>query len=91
MNALNHADWLGYVAATLTTVSFLPQAWLTFRTRNASGISLGMYAIFTLGVGLWLVYGLMLKAWPLIAANFVTLVLALAILGMKLLIAERPR
>lgn len=77
-------ELIGYAAACLTTLSFMPQAWLTFRTRNVSGISLGMYSAFTLGVALWLVYGLSLKAWPVVAANAVTLVLALSILVMKL-------
>jgi MtN3 and saliva related transmembrane protein len=77
-------DLIGYIAACLTTFSFVPQAWLTFRTRNVSGISLGMYSAFTLGIVLWLIYGLSLRAWPVVVANTVTLVLALAILGMKL-------
>ena len=77
-------EWVGFLAACLTTLSFVPQAWLTFRTRDVSGISLGMYSAFTLGVALWLVYGLALGAWPLIAANAVTLSLALAILVMRL-------
>ncbi|MCU0764146.1 MAG: SemiSWEET transporter [Hydrogenophaga sp.] len=77
-------ELIGYLAACLTTLSFMPQAWLTFRTRDVSGISLGMYSAFTLGVALWLVYGLSLKAWPVVAANAVTLVLALSILVMKL-------
>ena len=84
-------DWLGYLAAALTTAAFVPQAWLTFRTRNVSGISVGMYSVFTLGVLLWLVYGVLLKAWPLIVANLVTLMLAAGILLMKLVIdARRP-
>jgi MtN3 and saliva related transmembrane protein len=74
----------GYAAAILTTISFVPQAWHTFRTRDVSGISLGMYCVFAVGVGLWLVYGLLLAAWPVVAANAVTLALALAILAMKL-------
>lgn len=77
-------EWIGFLAAVLTTLSFVPQAWLTFKTRDVSGISLGMYSAFTLGVALWLVYGLMLGAWPLILANAVTLSLALAILVMRL-------
>jgi MtN3 and saliva related transmembrane protein len=75
---------VGYVAASLTTASFLPQAWLTFRTRDVSGISLTMYSVFTLGIVLWLAYGLMLRAWPIVAANAVTLALASAILLMKI-------
>ena len=78
------SDLIGYIAACLTTLSFLPQALHTFRTRDVRGISLGMYALFTAGVALWLVYGLLLAAWPIVAANAVTLALALAILVMKL-------
>ncbi len=77
-------DFIGYVAASLTTLSFLPQALHTFRTRDVRGISLGMYTLFAAGVALWLVYGLLLGAWPIVAANAVTLALALAILVMKL-------
>lgn len=84
-------DGLGYLAAALTTFSFLPQAWLTFRTRNVSGISLAMYSVFTLGVLLWLVYGILLEAWPLILANLVTLMLASVILAMKIVIDRRGR
>ncbi|WP_372658164.1 SemiSWEET transporter [Hydrogenophaga sp.] len=75
---------LGYGAAFLTTVSFVPQAWLTFRTRDVSGISLSMYCAFTLGIALWLLYGLALGAWPIVVANAITLMLALGILVMKL-------
>ncbi len=78
------SDWIGYLAAGLTTASFVPQAWLTFRSRDVSGISLGMYSVFTAGVALWLGYGLLAGAWPVVAANAITLVLALAILVMKL-------
>lgn len=82
-------DLIGYGAAFLTTVSFVPQAWLTFRTRDVSGISLGMYSAFTMGVALWLLYGLALGAWPVVLANAVTLALALAILTMKLRYGRR--
>lgn len=81
---MQSSDWVGYLAAILTTCSFVPQAWHTFRTRNVSGISLGMYTVFACGVSLWLAYGVMLGAWPIVAANAITLALALAILGMKL-------
>ncbi len=82
-------ELIGYVAASLTTLSFLPQALHTFRTRDVSGISLGMYATFTAGVALWLVYGLLVAAWPVVVANAVTLLLALAILVMKLRYGRR--
>jgi MtN3 and saliva related transmembrane protein len=78
------SDLIGYIAATFTTLAFLPQALHTFRTRDVRGISLGMYALFTAGVALWLIYGIALGAWPIIVANAVTLVLALSILVMKL-------
>jgi len=77
-------DFIGYVAACLTTLSFVPQAWHTFSTRDVRGISLGMYSAFTIGIALWLVYGLLLGAWPIVVANGITLVLAVAILVMKL-------
>jgi MtN3 and saliva related transmembrane protein len=81
---MTFTDSFGYIAATLTTASFIPQAWLTFRSRDVSGISLGMYSLFTLGIALWLGYGLMLHAWPIVIANIVTFMLAAAILVMKL-------
>lgn len=77
-------DLIGAAAAILTTVSFVPQALKTFRTRDVSGISLGMYSLFTIGVALWLVYGLMLGDAPIVVANAITLALALAVLVMKL-------
>jgi len=77
-------DLVGYCAATLTTAAFVPQAVHTFRTKDVSGISLTMYGTFTLGVALWLGYGLLLGAWPIVIANAITLALAIAILVMKL-------
>lgn len=76
-------EWLGTFAALLTTGSFIPQAWLIFRTRQVEGISVGMYSAFTLGVALWLLYGVALGSWPIIMANAVTLTLASAILIMR--------
>ena len=81
---MNLIDWVGSIAAFLTTASFVPQAWHTFRTRDVRGISLGMYSFFTLGVALWLVYGVLIMAWPIIIANAITTSLALMILTMKL-------
>ena len=77
-------DLIGTLAACLTTCSFLPQAIKTFRTKDVSGISLAMYGAFTCGVALWLIYGVMLGAWPIIIANIITLSLALSIFVMKL-------
>jgi len=91
MTDFNSIDWIGYMAAALTTASFLPQAWLTFRTRDVSGISLAMYCAFTLGIALWLIYGVMIDAWPVIVANAITLGLAAGILAMKVVIGRRRR
>ena len=75
---------IGYCAAFLTTIAFLPQAIQSWRTRDLSGVSLGMYSLFTAGVGLWLIYGLIIEKWPLILANALTFALALSILLLKL-------
>jgi MtN3 and saliva related transmembrane protein len=77
------SDILGYLAGTLTTVSLLPQVWRTFRTKDVSGISLKMYFIFTVGIAIWLAYGIVLGEVPMIVANSVSLVLACLVLAMK--------
>jgi MtN3 and saliva related transmembrane protein len=76
---------LGILAACGTTVSFLPQAIKTIYTKNTSGISLEMYAIFVTGTLLWLIYGLMIGSWPVIMANATTLVVASVILVYKII------
>ncbi len=88
---MNAQDFIGYCAAALTTGSFVPQALLTLRTRDVSGISLGMYSAFTAGVALWLVYGVMLGKWPIVVANSVTLVLAATILTVKIVEDRRAQ
>lgn len=75
---------IGYLAATLTTAAFVPQAIMTWKTRRAEGVSLLMYSIFITGVALWLIYGWLTHAWPIIVANVLTLLLATFILVMKL-------
>jgi MtN3 and saliva related transmembrane protein len=74
---------LGYVAGTLTTVAFVPQVWRIWTMRSAHEISWAMFAIFSIGVALWLAYGIILVAWPLIVANSATLLLAVAVLALK--------
>jgi MtN3 and saliva related transmembrane protein len=74
---------MGYVAAFLTTVAFIPQVLLVWRRRSASGISTAMYLSFCGGVFLWLCYGVIIEAWPLAINNAVTLVLASCVLIMK--------
>jgi len=80
----HHIEIIGYCAAFLTTIAFLPQAIQSWRTRDLSGISVGMYSLFTIGLGLWLIYGLIIEKWPLIVANALTFALALSILVLKL-------
>ena len=75
---------IGFIAAILTTVSFVPQVLKVWRTRSAKDISLGMYSLFTLGIAAWLVYGILIDSWPVILANLATLMLAGSVLVMKL-------
>ena len=86
-----HVELIGYCAAFLTTIAFVPQALQSWRTKDLSGISLGMYSLFTAGVGLWLVYGLIIEKWPLILANTLTFALALSILFLKLSNISKPK
>ena len=88
---MSTADVLGYIAASLTTIAFVPQAWKTFRTKDVSGVSLRMYSVFTTGVAFWLAYGLVLKEPPMILANSLSLVLACAVLVMKLKYRHQER
>jgi MtN3 and saliva related transmembrane protein len=76
--------WIGSAAAILTTTAFIPQFWQVWRTHHTADISLGMYILFTIGVALWLAYGVLLESWPITIANCVTLLLAGAVLVMKL-------
>jgi MtN3 and saliva related transmembrane protein len=81
---MSPTDAIGYLAAILTTASFVPQALHIWRTRDARAISLGMYAVFSTGVALWLAYGILVGSWPVLLANLVTLAFALSILYMKI-------
>ncbi len=81
---MTHIDLFGYAAAVLTTTAFAPQAILTWKTRRVDGISLGMYSILTTGIFLWIVYGILIRSWPVVAANGVSLLLASFILVMKI-------
>lgn len=80
-------EMIGFAAAALTSLSFVPQAYLVIRTRRTSGISLLMYSFFVLGVSLWLTYGILNAAKPIIASNSISLVLA----GTILFIAAKER
>ena len=78
-------DLLGMAAGTLTTVSFVPQVIKTWKSRSAKDISFGMFLLFSLGVVLWLAYGVALQSLPIIVSNLVTLILSLGIIMMKLI------
>ncbi len=82
---MQYVDSVGYLAAFLTTIAFVPQAWMTWKNKHARGVSLGMYIIFTLGIALWLAYGILIQVWPMIIANTITLLLASFILVMKIM------
>jgi MtN3 and saliva related transmembrane protein len=75
---------IGLIAASLTTMSFVPQAIQVIRTRDTKGLSLTMYILFTCGIILWLTYGILIWDMPIILCNTITLVLALTILSMKI-------
>jgi MtN3 and saliva related transmembrane protein len=77
-------ETIGFVAAVLTTLCWLPQAVKTIRTRDTRSLSLVTQSALTLGVVLWLVYGLLIWNWPVILSNIVTLGLVATILTMKL-------
>ena len=77
-------ELIGYLAAALTTVSFIPQVVQIWRSKHTKDISLGMYSIFTLGIAVWLAYGILLGSAPIIIANCITIVLAGSVLMMKL-------
>ena len=77
-------DIIGASGAALTTLCWLPQALKVVREKETRALSLPATAAFTLGVGLWLIYGLAIDDWPLIGSNAITLALMAVILAMKL-------
>lgn len=82
---MSTGDIIGYLAAFGTTISFLPQAVKTIQTKNTSGISLAMYAVFTTGTLLWLIYGMMSGSLPVAVANAITFIFASIILIYKII------
>lgn len=76
-------DLLGLVAGSLTTLSFVPQVLKIWRTKSGNDVSYGMFLLFSLGVLLWLIYGLALSAAPIVIANAVTLLLSLIVIALK--------
>ena len=76
-------ELIGSLAGALTTISFLPQVIKTYRSRCAKGLSLGMFLLFTLGILMWLIYGIGINKPPIIVANSITLVMAAMLLFAK--------
>lgn len=77
-------DGIGLIAGLLTTTAFIPQVWKIYRTKSGKDISARMYSILSTGMVLWLIYGIFVRSLPLILSNAVTLVLALAIIALKI-------
>lgn len=88
MNAVI-TNFLGFTAAILTTLALVPQLVKIIKTKSVNDISLGMFSMFFIGVTLWLVYGLLIKSPPLIVANFVSMIMNMAILAYKFKYAEK--
>ena len=88
MNSL--IDSIGLVAGLLTTTAFIPQVLKIYRSKSGKDISARMFSLFSAGIVLWLVYGILLRSLPLILSNAVTLVLSLTIIALKLRYRE-PR
>lgn len=82
--SMHEIHWVGFVAGTLTTASFIPQIVKIFRSRQTRNISSTMYALSAVGVGLWIYYGFRIDSPPLVISNIVNLFLIVTILGMKL-------
>ncbi len=80
---MDQINMVGFVAGLLTTVAFIPQVCRTYTTKSTQDISLGMFSIFSSGVFMWIVYGVLMSALPIIVTNVITLVLAISILVMK--------
>ncbi len=80
---MDQVVFIGYLAATLTTVAFLPQLIKVWKNRSAKDVSYAMLLIFSLGVLCWLIYGFLISSLPIIVANSLTLILNLLILVLK--------
>ena len=81
---MNIFEVLGMLAAIITTTSFLPQVYKTWKSKDTQALSLTMYITFFIGVTLWMIYGIYLNSWPMILANLITGVAVLVLIGLKL-------
>lgn len=79
-----NSTFIGFLAATLTTTAYIPQAYKTIRSRKTKDISLAMYLILNVGIVSWLIYGILLVNWPIILSNIITLLFTLPVLYFKL-------
>ena len=82
---MNWTDTLGYIAATLTSLAWLPQAWRAWKTRSVRDLSLWMYCLIVTGILLWLIYGVLIHSWPLVMANCISLTFTSFILLTRLM------
>ena len=81
---MTSVDWIGLLAGALTTIAFVPQAIKIWVTKSADDVSYLMFGIFSVGIVLWLAYGIALGAMPIIVANVVTLVLSVLVIALKM-------
>ncbi|MBI5636233.1 SemiSWEET transporter [Candidatus Micrarchaeota archaeon] len=81
---MDYVQVIGLIAAALTTSAFFPQFWKAYKTKSTKDVSLGMFSLMTLGIFLWLVYGLLVNDLPIMAANLVSVLIAGGILALKL-------
>jgi MtN3 and saliva related transmembrane protein len=83
-------EFVGHIAGFFTTVAFIPQVLRVFRTRSSGDLSWAWLLVFVTGLGLWLTYGLILRNWPIILSNLVTLSLCFLLIAMKLRYKNLP-
>jgi MtN3 and saliva related transmembrane protein len=76
-------ETLGMIAGTLTTIAFIPQVLRIYQTKSAKDVSYLMFSIFSIGIVLWLIYGILIGSPPIIASNVVTLTLSVIIIVLK--------
>ena len=79
-----YTELIGFIAATLTTSAFIPQAIKVYKTKHTKDISLWMFIVLSIGIFSWLIYGILLNSLPIILANVITLILSIFILTNKL-------
>jgi len=84
-------EWVGVAAGVFTTIAFIPQVWKTWKSGSADDVSMMMFLLFSLGVLCWLIYGVSLQSRPMMIANSITLVLAIAVIYMKIHYAWRKK